>query len=181
MPLNLAMFVDVSLRQHTCWDRRQPGLGSPLQCTSLTTEQHAADELYACLHASACTKHQHASSVGCAARAALPRPLVAVHSEARLRRDAKVGAQVGRGVYVLMSGLDYERLVLAAGPVGLMQAALDVALPYARQREQFGRPIGDFQVPLLWLELCTLWGGASGASSSDIAPLQQLVSARACV
>ena len=53
---------------------------------------------------------------------------------------------MGRGVYVLMSGLDYERLVLAAGPVGLMQAALDVALPYARQREQFGRPIGDFQV-----------------------------------
>ncbi|KAK9842351.1 hypothetical protein WJX81_008133 [Elliptochloris bilobata] len=54
--------------------------------------------------------------------------------------------EVGRGVYVLMSGLDYERLVLAAGPVGLMQAALDVALPYARQREQFGRPISDFQL-----------------------------------
>ena len=60
-------------------------------------------------------------------------------------RAARARAQVGRGVYVLMSGLDYERLVLAAGPLGLMQAALDVALPYARQREQFGRPIGDFQ------------------------------------
>lgn len=50
------------------------------------------------------------------------------------------------GVAVLMSGLDYERLVLAAGPVGLMQAALDVALPYATQRKQFGQAIGNFQV-----------------------------------
>jgi alkylation response protein AidB-like acyl-CoA dehydrogenase len=45
-----------------------------------------------------------------------------------------------------MSGLDYERLVLAAGPVGLSQAALDVAAPYAAQRKQFGAPIGSFQV-----------------------------------
>jgi isovaleryl-CoA dehydrogenase len=50
------------------------------------------------------------------------------------------------GVAVLMSGLDYERLVLAAGPVGLMQSALDVALPYATQRKQFGTAIGNFQV-----------------------------------
>jgi isovaleryl-CoA dehydrogenase len=49
------------------------------------------------------------------------------------------------GVYVMMSGLDLERLVLAAGPIGLMQACLDVVLPYVRQREQFGRPIGEFQ------------------------------------
>lgn len=49
------------------------------------------------------------------------------------------------GVYVLMSGLDLERLVLAAGPVGLMQACVDVVLPYVRQREQFGTPIGQFQ------------------------------------
>ncbi|CAK9174402.1 unnamed protein product [Ilex paraguariensis] len=48
-------------------------------------------------------------------------------------------------VYVMMSGLDLERLVLAAGPLGLMQACLDVVLPYVRQREQFGRPIGEFQ------------------------------------
>jgi isovaleryl-CoA dehydrogenase len=47
---------------------------------------------------------------------------------------------------VLMSGLDYERLVLAAGPVGLMQACLDVALPYATQRKQFGQAIGQFQL-----------------------------------
>lgn len=50
------------------------------------------------------------------------------------------------GVAVLMSGLDYERLVLSAGPVGLMQACLDVALPYSTQRHQFGQAIGNFQV-----------------------------------
>ncbi|XP_022728919.1 isovaleryl-CoA dehydrogenase, mitochondrial isoform X1 [Durio zibethinus] len=49
------------------------------------------------------------------------------------------------GVYVLMSGLDLERLVLAAGPLGIMQACLDVVLPYIRERVQFGRPIGEFQ------------------------------------
>lgn len=49
------------------------------------------------------------------------------------------------GVYVMMSGLDLERLVLAAGPLGIMQACLDVVLPYVRQREQFGRPLGEFQ------------------------------------
>ncbi|KAF9587994.1 hypothetical protein IFM89_006873 [Coptis chinensis] len=51
-----------------------------------------------------------------------------------------------QGVYVMMSGLDLERLVLAAGPLGLMQACLDVVLPYVRQREQFGQPIGEFQL-----------------------------------
>lgn len=45
----------------------------------------------------------------------------------------------------MMSGLDLERLVLAAGPLGIMQACLDVVLPYVRQREQFGRPLGEFQ------------------------------------
>ncbi|KAF9598408.1 hypothetical protein IFM89_027841 [Coptis chinensis] len=50
------------------------------------------------------------------------------------------------GVYVMMSGLDLERLVLAAGPLGLMQACLDVVLPYVRQREQFGQSIGEFQL-----------------------------------
>lgn len=53
---------------------------------------------------------------------------------------------VGKGVKVLMSGLDVERLVLAAGPVGLMQAALDVVLPYVHTRQQFGQPIGTFQL-----------------------------------
>ena len=53
---------------------------------------------------------------------------------------------VGRGVDVLMSGLDYERAVLAAGPLGIMQACMDVVLPYVHERKQFGRPIGEFQL-----------------------------------
>ena len=53
---------------------------------------------------------------------------------------------VGGGVNVLMSGLDYERAVLAAGPLGIMQACLDVAEPYLAERRQFGQPIGDFQL-----------------------------------
>ncbi|KAI8429152.1 hypothetical protein MSG28_007699 [Choristoneura fumiferana] len=54
--------------------------------------------------------------------------------------------KLNKGVYVLMSGLDYERLVLAAGPVGLMQAAIDVAFQYAHTRKQFGQNIGEFHV-----------------------------------
>jgi isovaleryl-CoA dehydrogenase len=54
--------------------------------------------------------------------------------------------EVGRGVNVLMSGLDYERVVLAAGPLGIMQAAMDVVLPYIHERKQFGQPIGTFQL-----------------------------------
>ena len=53
---------------------------------------------------------------------------------------------IGKGVNVLMSGLDYERAVLAGGPVGIMQAALDVVLPYIHERKQFGSPIGTFQL-----------------------------------
>jgi isovaleryl-CoA dehydrogenase len=52
----------------------------------------------------------------------------------------------GRGVAVLMSGLDYERTVLAGGPLGIMAACLDVAAPYVRERKQFGRAIGEFQL-----------------------------------
>ena len=54
--------------------------------------------------------------------------------------------QEGRGVNVLMSGLDYERAVLAAGPVGIMAACMDVMLPYVHERQQFGQPIGEFQL-----------------------------------
>src|SRR5436305_14925337 len=66
-------------------------------------------------------------------------------------QDCEVPAEnvlgaVGGGVNVLMSGLDYERVVLAAGPLGIMQAALDVAIPYVHQRKQFRQPIGSFQV-----------------------------------
>ncbi|MPY76811.1 MAG: isovaleryl-CoA dehydrogenase [Alphaproteobacteria bacterium] len=52
----------------------------------------------------------------------------------------------GSGVNVLMSGLDYERLVLAGGPLGIMQACMDAVLPYVHEREQFGQPIGTFQL-----------------------------------
>ena len=52
----------------------------------------------------------------------------------------------GRGVNVLMSGLDYERVVLSGGPVGIMAACLDVVMPYVHEREQFGKPIGTFQL-----------------------------------
>ncbi|KAL4444700.1 hypothetical protein ABPG77_002517 [Micractinium sp. CCAP 211/92] len=51
-----------------------------------------------------------------------------------------------KGVYVLMSGLDYERLVLSAGPLGIMQACMDTVLPYVHERKQFGKPIGEFQL-----------------------------------
>ena len=54
--------------------------------------------------------------------------------------------QVGEGVRVLMSGLDYERAVLAAGPLGIMQACMDVVVPYVHERKQFGQPIGEFQL-----------------------------------
>jgi isovaleryl-CoA dehydrogenase len=60
--------------------------------------------------------------------------------------EENIMGPVGGGAGVLMSGLDYERAVLAAGPLGIMQAALDVVLPYGRDRKQFGRPIGSFQL-----------------------------------
>jgi isovaleryl-CoA dehydrogenase len=52
----------------------------------------------------------------------------------------------GKGAKVLMSGLDYERVVLAGGPLGIMQAAIELVLPYVRERKQFGQPIGTFQL-----------------------------------
>lgn len=60
--------------------------------------------------------------------------------------EENILGELGKGVYVLMSGLDYERLVLSAGPVGLMQNALDIAVDYCRTREQFGKKIGEFQL-----------------------------------
>ena len=60
--------------------------------------------------------------------------------------EDNVLGQVGRGVNVLMSGLDYERLVLSGGPLGIMQNCMDVVLPYVHEREQFGEPIGNFQI-----------------------------------
>ena len=60
--------------------------------------------------------------------------------------EENVIGQANEGVKVLMSGLDYERAVLAAGPPGIMQAALDVVMPYVHERKQFGEPIGTFQL-----------------------------------
>jgi len=60
--------------------------------------------------------------------------------------ESNILGKLGKGVYVLMSGLEYERLILAAGPVGIMQSCLDLVLPYVHQRKQFGQPIGTFQL-----------------------------------
>jgi isovaleryl-CoA dehydrogenase len=60
--------------------------------------------------------------------------------------EENVMGPLNGGIGVLMSGLDYERVVLSAGPIGIMQACLDVVLPYVRERKQFGRPIGSFQL-----------------------------------
>jgi isovaleryl-CoA dehydrogenase len=69
--------------------------------------------------------------------------------------------EVGRGVNVLMSGLDYERAVLAGGPLGILQACLDVVLPYVRERQQFGQPIGGFQ--LMQAKVADMYAIASAA------------------
>src|SRR5437868_1277267 len=60
--------------------------------------------------------------------------------------EQNILGQLNKGVYVLMSGLDYERSVLASGPVGIMQSCMDVVLPYVHQRKQFGKAIGEFQL-----------------------------------
>jgi isovaleryl-CoA dehydrogenase len=68
-----------------------------------------------------------------------------VFAECEVPEENVLGG-VGQGVKVLMSGLDYERAVLAAGPLGIMQACLDIVLPYVHERRQFGSPIGEFQL-----------------------------------
>ena len=60
--------------------------------------------------------------------------------------EDNVLSEEGRGVNVLMSGLDYERAVLAGGPLGIMDACMDIVLPYVHERQQFGQPIGEFQL-----------------------------------
>ena len=60
--------------------------------------------------------------------------------------DENVLGTPGRGVNILMSGLDFERAVLAGGPLGIMQACMDVVVPYVHERQQFGQPIGEFQL-----------------------------------
>ena len=60
--------------------------------------------------------------------------------------DENVVGKIGQGAEILMSGLDYERVVLSGLSVGIMQACLDVVLPYIHERKQFGKPIGTFQL-----------------------------------
>ena len=60
--------------------------------------------------------------------------------------EENILGDLNKGVNVLMSGLDYERAVLAAGSLGIMQAAMDIVLPYVHERKQFGQPIGTFQL-----------------------------------
>jgi isovaleryl-CoA dehydrogenase len=73
------------------------------------------------------------------------------HTGELVFQDCEVPAEnvlggLGRGVNVLMSGLDYERAVLSGGPIGIMQACMDVVVPYVHDRKQFGQPIGEFQL-----------------------------------
>ncbi len=75
--------------------------------------------------------------------------------------DANVLGSVNDGVKVLMSGLDYERAVLAGGPLGIMQSCLDVVIPYVHERRQFGRPIGEFQ--LMQGKLADMYTGMNAA------------------
>jgi isovaleryl-CoA dehydrogenase len=73
------------------------------------------------------------------------------HTGELIFQDCEVPAEnvlggIGKGINVLMSGLDYERTVLSGGPLGIMQACMDVAVPYIHERKQFGQPIGEFQL-----------------------------------
>jgi len=75
--------------------------------------------------------------------------------------DANVLGTPGGGVEILMSGLDYERLVLTGGPLGLMRAALDLIVPYLHDRQQFGQPIGSFQ--LMQAKLADLYAACNAS------------------
>jgi isovaleryl-CoA dehydrogenase len=68
-----------------------------------------------------------------------------VFEECRVPRENLLGRE-GQGATILMSGLDYERLVLAGGPLGIMRAAFDVVMPYVHERKQFDQPVGTFQL-----------------------------------
>jgi isovaleryl-CoA dehydrogenase len=85
-----------------------------------------------------------------------------VFTDCEVPAENVLGA-VGNGVNVLMSGLDYERLVLAGGPLGIMQACLDVVIPYVHERQQFGQPIGQFQ--LIQAKLADMYVTANAAKA----------------
>src|SRR3974390_2743700 len=95
-----------------------------------------------------------------------------VFTDCEVPQENVLGA-IGNGVNVLMSGLDYERVVLSAGPLGIMQACMDVVIPYVHQRQQFGQPIGRFQlVPAKLADMYVTMNAArasvyTGAKASD--------------
>jgi isovaleryl-CoA dehydrogenase len=75
--------------------------------------------------------------------------------------EENVLGEIGDGIKILMSGLDYERVVLAGGPLGILQACLDMCLPYTRDRRQFGKPIGEFE--LVQGKLADMYNGLNAA------------------
>jgi isovaleryl-CoA dehydrogenase len=77
-----------------------------------------------------------------------------VFNNCRVPKSHLLG-ELNDGVAILMSGLNYERTILAAGPVGIMQACLDIVLPYAKERKQFGKPIAEFQ--LIQAKIATMY------------------------
>jgi isovaleryl-CoA dehydrogenase len=85
-----------------------------------------------------------------------------VFQDCEVPEENVLGA-IGNGVNILMSGLDYERVVLAAGPLGLMQAAIDLVIPYVHDRKQFGQPIGRFQ--LIQGKLADMYVGMNAAKA----------------
>jgi isovaleryl-CoA dehydrogenase len=85
-----------------------------------------------------------------------------VFADCEVPAENVLGA-AGNGVGVLMSGLDYERLVLAGGPLGIMQACLDLVIPYVHERKQFGQPIGEFQ--LIQAKLADMYVAANAAKA----------------
>jgi isovaleryl-CoA dehydrogenase len=85
-----------------------------------------------------------------------------VFTDCEVPAENVLGA-VDNGVNVLMSGLDYERLVLAGGPLGIMQACLDLVIPYVHERQQFGQPIGQFQ--LIQAKLADMYVAANAAKA----------------
>jgi isovaleryl-CoA dehydrogenase len=85
-----------------------------------------------------------------------------VFADCEVPAENVLGA-IGNGVNILMSGLDYERLVLAGGPLGIMQACLDLVVPYVHDRRQFGQPIGQFQ--LIEAKLAEMYVTATAAKA----------------
>ena len=118
-----------------------------------------------------CRPARSSTSSACAA----PTPARSFSRIAKCPRENVLGV-VGNGVNVLMSGLDYERAVLAAGPLGVMQACLDLVIPYVHQRTQFGQPIGRFQ--LMQAKLADMYVTLNAAKAYVYAVAQGLRSRR---